>query len=242
MKYIKYIFAMIIVAVCLLCTAKFVLQNTKLNRDTKKQDISIKNTENKTKNSGDVFNEDIWSKIAKNYVFGMEGIVIHDFNETVLQDDWSYKIKDAYITKQRSPKWDSVPDWEMYQYDEKENLINEYSYLAVKIKITCNSKSKRGNMYLNSIGLHCYNDNGDSVFSSELMSASLGKKDSKDYFQCPLKENESIETELVYIISDEAIGEKYYYLVEINNSNVMTGDATGFSLVKLPLGIEKSKS
>lgn len=189
--------------------------------------------------------EDIWDKIMKNYISSlssmidvnhMKGAYVKSYKEEVRQDDWIYQIQGAYITKQKDKSWDFVPDSSRYVYDKENNLINDYSYVVIKIKIKKVAKVMIGELYLNSMWLCIYNEEGEKVDGAEAATAALNKPDIGSYFACPLEVGEELETEVVYIMQDCYLLNENYYILDINNTGVTPFKAKDFSFVSIPLG------
>ena len=196
-------------------------------------------------NLNNIESENIWDKIMENYISSissmidvtrMEGAHIKSYKEEVRQDDWIYQVQEAYITKQKQENWDFVPDNSKYVYDEDYTLINDYSYVAVKIKVKRVVKERINELYLNSMGFHIYNAQGEKVCSAEVRIGSLNKPHTGSYFKCPLEIGEELETEIACVIQDCYLSDKNYYILNINNTGVTPFETKDFSFVSLPLG------
>ena len=83
------------------------------------------------------FNEDgevdVWDKIVGNVGMGIKGVHLYEPEQEFLQDNWSYKVNSAFITKHTDSSWDGVPDY--FEYDEKNDITNGYSYFVVNMSI-----------------------------------------------------------------------------------------------------------
>ena len=132
----------------------------------------------------------------------------------------------------------------MYQYDKYENLINDYSYVAVDLTIQCEKDEALEHyqdLYLNSIGLGIFDENGMQVSAGEMRTAILGKKEQKNYFFYNLKDGEQLNTEVVFIIEDKFLTENNYYVIDITNGGIKQS-LEDFVLMKLPMGVEKNET
>ena len=261
----KYFDAVIIICLCVLLIWRFVFYKENVTSQDKisevatvvteenisqTEEVSLSQGEEATQN--DIFSfydntepEDIWDKIMKNYISNissvidvdrMEGASVKSYKEEVRQDDWIYQIQGAYITKQKDKNWDFVPDYPEYIYDGDNNLINDYSYVAIKIKVKKVAKERIGELYLNSMWLKIYNEQGEKIDGEESATAALNKPQIGSYFACPLEIGEELETEVVYIAQDCYLSDKNYYILDINNTGVTPFETKDFSFVSLPLG------
>lgn len=244
MKWIKYGLVVLVLIFFVFSISKFIKGNP--NRDEKSLNIqptaspiSDKVTDNAEDTKG-LTEDEIWDKIANSYI---DGETINEPDENVLQDDWVYHINSANITKEYSKKWDAVPDYSMYQYDENYNLINDYSYVVLNITVQCKQVSASINdFWLNAMWLNIYDSNGNAVKSdySEMATASLGKPRIQSYFHNPLKKDESLTADIVYIVADDILKNKdSYYVLSINNQNIKPSDPKDIGLIKIPLGVEE---
>lgn len=211
-------------------------QGTEDIMEEKNKDASLEEDEEKNTIEDTETAEDVWEKIASKHI---EGAKIYDIGEKAAYDGLEYQVLEASITKKRRKQWDYVPDFPQYKYDKKDNLINEYSYVYIKIKICCGDNRERKELYLNNIGLHIYDKNGEKLGSNELCSAALGKRESKNYFQCFIDEEKALETELVYIMEDEWLGKGNIYILEADNRGVMPEKKEDICLLKVPVDIGK---
>lgn len=189
--------------------------------------------------------EDVWSKIVKDYLSALEGmdisqlegLSVKDYREEVRQDDWLYTIQGAYITKKKDESWDFVPDSSSkYIYDKDGNLINEYSYIAIKLKVKRVDTNSITEVYLNSICLFVYNEQGEFLDSNITETAALNKPHIGSYFKCPLEIGEELETEIVFVMQDCNLLDENYYLIKINNRGVTPFKESDISMVSVPLG------
>lgn len=259
----KYFDIIIIVGICLLFTYRFVFYKESATPQDNVFETTDRITEENTVQTEEVFlsqeeetnelsfnlniieSEDIWDKIMKNYISSissmidvtrMEGACVKSYKEEVRQDDWIYQVQEAYITKQRNETWDFVPDYPEYVYDENENLTNDYSYVVVKIKVKKVVKERIGELYLNSMHLCIYDEEGERVNSSGINIAALNKPHIGSYFECPLEIGEEIETEIACVIQDCYLSDENYYILNINNTGVVPFETKDFSFISLPLG------
>lgn len=238
MKWIKRILVAFVLGFCLIGTLKFIGLDTSSKPSLAKEqhETTIAKGQTETKKDDDEF---IWNKIASYY---MNGAVCEDTSNKVKQKDWIYKVHAAKITKKRDPKWDFVPDWDEYEYDEEENLINDYSYVAVDLTIQCErdmSLEHHGELYLNSMWLGIFSPVGEEIGGGEMRTAALEKKEEKNYFFYDLKEGETLDTTVVFMIEDKFLSKDNYYILAIINGGVIQS-LKDFALVKLPLGVEKN--
>lgn len=190
--------------------------------------------------------EQIWEKIAMDNILAlkelvdleqMKGLSVKSDKEEVRQDEWVFKIQGAYITKQKNEIWDFVPDGPGYVFDESGNLISDYSYVAIQLKVKRVAVDLLDEMYLNSIWLRIYDGQGEHLDSAEAETAALNKPQISSYFRCPLAVGEEVETEIVYVVQDCYLSDENYYLIKIQNWGVTSSfEAKDLSLIRVPLG------
>lgn len=178
----------------------------------------------------------IWEKISLRASGGIEGIEVHDYGIEVRQDDWVYVVKGAEISKTRKETWDFVPDYDKYEYDEQENLINEYSYVSVLVNITRVDTERHSEGYVNSIWLGIFDEAAERVGGGEVRTADLHNPHTSSYFCHAIELGESRDIEIVYVIDDCDLHEENYYLIKVNNRGVTPEAPDHISLVKIPLG------
>ena len=241
MKWLKGLLGVGVLGFCIVGTMRFIQLDNPSNNIVKSEEPETTTQTGEEMTSKKMGKSDIWNKIASSY---MEGAVCEETSSKVRQEDWIYQVDSAKITKKRDPKWDFVPDYEEYQYDKDENLINEYSYVTIDLTIQCKRDTTLEHHYnlpLNSIWLGIFDKDGEMLSGGEMQTASLGKKESKSYFFYDLKEGETLQTTVVFIIEDEFLTEDNYYVMDINNPGVIQS-LEDFDLIKLPLGVEKHET
>lgn len=180
--------------------------------------------------------KDIWEKISLRASGGIAGIEVHDYGMEVRQDDWVYVVKGAEISKTRKETWDFVPDYDKYEYDEQENLINEYSYVSVLVNITRVDTERHSEGYVNSIWLGIFDEAAERVGGGEVRTADLHNPHTSSYFCHAIELGESRDIEIVYVIDECDLQEENYYLIKVNNRGVTPEAPDHISLVKIPLG------
>lgn len=241
MKWVKRILGIGILAFCVIGTIRFIKIESPMKSGKQSESAMVTTQEQEESKTQDLEKNDVWSKIASTY---MEGAVCEEASAKVKHRNWIYQIHSAKITKNRNPKWDFVPKFEMYQYDKYENLINDYSYVAVDLTIQCEKDEALEHyqdLYLNSIGLGIFDENGMQVSAGEMRTAILGKKEQKNYFFYNLKDGEQLNTEVVFIIEDKFLTENNYYVIDITNGGIKQS-LEDFVLMKLPMGVEKNET
>ncbi len=184
------------------------------------------------------FNEDgevdVWDKIVGNVGMGIKGVHLYEPEQEFLQDNWSYKVNSAFITKHTDSSWDGVPDY--FEYDEKNDITNGYSYFVVNMSITCVKENTlvENKLWLNHIWLGVFDENGDKVDGSEACTTSSGNNYlEKDYFSYVMQKGDSLTADIVYVIKDDVMSDENYYILEVNNHGVLPSDASEFSIIKI---------
>lgn len=240
MKWIRNIMIVFVLGVCLIGTLKFIPMDS-LKQTAKKEEVDTTTKQQETKTEDVNDNTAIWNKAASYY---MEGAVCEETSSKVKHKDWIYKVHSAKITKKRDPKWDFVPDFDEYKYDKDENLINEYSYVAINLSIQYKKDptlEHHVNFYLNSMWLGIFDEEGERVSGGEMRTAALGKEETQSYFFCDLKEGETLDTTVVFMIEDKFLSEDNYYILEVTGGSIKQS-LEDFALIKLPLGVEKHET
>ncbi len=208
-----------------------------LTQEEKGKDLTATtDNENMTNTLPTEQEKDIWEKISLRASGGVEGIEVHDYGIEVRQDDWVYVVKGAEISKTRKETWDFVPDYDKYEYDEQENLINEYSYVSVLVNITRVDTERHSEGYVNSIWLGIFDEDAERVGGGEVRTADLHNPHTSSYFCHAIELGESRDVEIVYVIEDCDLEEDNYYIVTVNNRGVAPQEPDHISLVKIPLG------
>ena len=188
----------------------------------KKNKVSkvIKTTNGPDENKGNKDNNadsNIWNRIRAN----VGGSLIAEMSDDMIQDDWLYHVNFVEVTKEKG-NWEN-PDWSQFSFDEKGNLINEYSFVKVNVTIKCMEKSEE--LWLNHLRLSVYNGNAEEAGGCELSTASLEKPMGKDFFYVDLKKDEEMTVDCIYIVEDDLLIKENYFLLSINN--------TGMSIAEL---------
>ena len=207
-----------------------------VTQEEKSKDITVITNNNMIDTNLTEQEKDIWEKISLDCSGGIAGIEVHDYDIEVRQDDWVYVVKGAEISKTRKETWDFVPDYDKYEYDEQENLINEYSYVSVLVNITRVDTERHSEGYVNSIGLGIYNEQGERVGGGEAKTSDLGNPHTSSYFCHGIELGESRDVEIVYIIEDCDLEEDNYYIIEVDNRGVTPQAPDHISLIRVPLG------
>ncbi|MDD6071574.1 MAG: hypothetical protein PUC12_12310 [Clostridiales bacterium] len=231
----KIILVLLLVVVCLVGILQFVFGGVDMKGKNNVQKNNPSEVKNRKEPEGGE-SDDVWQEMAKKYLGDIPDIHVYSPDETMRQDDWSYEIKNARVTKEKDPRWDSIPDYPEYEYDEDGNILNSYSFLSVGIRVLCEEKSPNRELCLNSMYMAVFDETGEKVYTSEAATAALGKPFTKNYFYCSLEKGELLDTEIVYMMPDKYVKNNYYYLMIVNNHGVTPETGNEVGLMKIPIG------
>lgn len=158
----------------------------------------------------------VWEKIQKNCYQAP----IAEVRKIIKQDDWTYQINSAQLTKIQGD-WEK-PDDTWYQCDNEGNVIHHMTLVKINITIS-RYKKNEDNIWLNSYKLNLYDKKGkrfldqDGPISYEICAASVVKSKSKDKYNYPLEKGQKVTTDFIYAVPDSYISRTKYYLLSINN-------------------------
>lgn len=158
----------------------------------------------------------VWKNIQKNCYQAR----IAELGEKINQDDWTYQINSAQLTKTQGD-WDKI-DNTWYECDDKGNVLHHMTLVKVNVTISRYKKSE-DDIWLNSCRLQLYDKKGqwisdqDGPVSYEVCAASVVKSKSKDRYKYPLETGQKVTTDLIYAVPDSYISQTKYYLLSINN-------------------------
>lgn len=260
MERVRCFLFVVVSLICVAGTIRFIIGDSTTNlivtQKTEKNDLvenaTIKSKtqqeKNDTKNPIQKEECDLWDNILQEFITingcnelkDLSKLRIHESNETITQNEWTYKINGAYITKQKSDKWNGMRDYGDFKCDENGTIINGYSYVSIPISVTCCEETDE-QIGLNSIDLWIFDKEGSYKFSDGPAAAALEEESSvKEFFLRYLEKGEAIDTEIVFVVPDNDLENQNGFMLNINNSGTMS-EIGLFSLIKIPLGGEYDK-
>lgn len=136
---------------------------------------------------------------------------INDLDEDIKTLGFKIKVEGVEITKKVSDKF----TWNYLRggckFDQKGNILDKYSYVVLKLKITNEDKIEE-EFSLNNINLITF-DNKDKLIDRVEVHSSDSKKSIGDrqHNVIPCKDSETIENVVVYLVPDESV--KYNNMV-----------------------------
>ncbi len=146
------------------------------------------------------------------------GVPISEQEDTVLADGYRYSVTKVEVTKKKG-KFEH-PDWPEFQFDSHGNLINDYTYVIVDIKIKYQEEVyKELDVYLNNLTLHVFDKDGKIINAYEAVASdnpiSLEKK---EHFKMKLNIGDEVTRKIVFIVKDADLkGEDF--ILHIDNHN-----------------------
>ncbi|MDD4369588.1 MAG: DUF4352 domain-containing protein [Anaerostipes sp.] len=159
--------------------------------------------------------EKVWEKIYKS---GYRARII-EVGKKVTQDDWTYQVNSAQLTKKQGNWLKEDDTW--YKCDKNGNVTDHKTLVKVNITVTQNTNSK--SFWLNNSKLELYNKDGTKVvegYDYELCGATIVQNTKSNCYQYSLKKGETVTTDLIYAVPDQYIKQTKYYMLEINNTGI----------------------
>ncbi len=223
----------IIMAVCIISVAKFILFDNKYrvsinNSNSEVNDFDNDKQQNKSDNGSS--NDEVWNKIRTE----CGGGIIADIDDTVIQDDWAYHVNSYRVTKEKG-SWEN-PEWDKYEFDNTGNLINEFSFIVINITVECKKKSD-AEFWLNCMTFLTFDTQGKNIGGSEMSTATIDKPMTKSFYRYNLELGDVLTTDIVFILDDNMISEENYYLLSINNTGISASHISpeDHSYIKIPI-------
>lgn len=238
-KIIVRILGCIVVAVCIISIVKFVLLDNKIkvtkensshseviDSDSEKQ----QNTDKVNNNENGSSTDEVWNKISSD----CGGSIIAEIDDTVVQDDWAYHVNSYKVTKEKG-NWEN-PDWNIYKFDDEGNLVNEYSFIVINIKVECKNKSD-AEFWLNCMTFLSFDANGKNIGGSEMNAAAIDKPMMKSFYLYNLELGDILTTDIIFILDDNMISKKNNYLLSINNIGISSSNISpeDHSYIRIPI-------
>lgn len=192
-----------VIGICLIC---FFIFGVGKNR----------NSTNERQTTASKEKESTWDKIRK---AGYDARIVEAGKENI-QDGYRYQIHSAQLLKKQGD-W-KKPDSSWYQIDQDGNVLGDDTLVKVNITIQREKKAENDDeIYLNMMYLYLYDKDGNPVNDQndngyEPCAASVVTSDDQDAFRYPLKEGESVTTDLIYAVPDQSIKRTEHYLLHVN--------------------------
>lgn len=240
-KLIKYSMILIVLGICGLYTYRFLTDDfTSVQKQTHHTEEKSGDAVNyQTASPDEIKKTELgWERIKYVYVPGVNDLEWTNVNSDYSIDNVIYTVLGSSIEKKWNPKWNYEVIKDEYSFDNKKSLKGKKSFLSVTLKLK-NLNDSVYESYINNIALHVYEKDGKKIDSKELDTASLDRPYTKGFYRILLKKEEELTVELVYVITDKAVSDNYYYFVDINPYSIYPTSKEQIGIFKLPLGVER---
>lgn len=240
-KLIKYGMIFIVLGICGFYTYRFLADDlTRVQKATNHTHEKSGDAVNyQTASPDEIEQTNIgWERIKYVYMPGIKDLKWTDVNSDYSIDGVTYTVLDARIQKEWNKKWNYEVVKDEYSFDNDKKLKGKKSFLSVTLKVK-NENDAVYESYINNVALHVYEKHGKKIESKELDTASLDKPYTKSFYRILLKKQEEIKIELVYVVTDKVVADKYYYFIDVNPYSIYPTSKEQIGVFKLPLGVER---